>query len=193
MKYTALILSSIGLFWASTNASAQTQAEPLCKNVEACFAMNEKMLPSGNLQNYPNYASLPQRFNTGGERAFVFSPRHKMWAAYDSDGYLVASGKANGGAAYCPDIGRPCRTPGGTFRVRSKGSPSCVSSKFPVGVGGAAMPYCMFFHGGYAIHGSPYISNRNGSHGCIRVRTSAAKWLSHNFMRGGTKVVVLPY
>ncbi len=55
------------------------------------------------------------------------------------------------------------------------------------------MPYCMFFTGNYAIHGSPRISNRNGSHGCIRVTTTAARWLSQHFLRHGTRVVVLPY
>ncbi len=137
--------------------------------------------------------SLPSRISPPGEKMFVFSPRHKAWAAYDAEGRRLAGGRANGGADYCADVGRRCRTPVGTFRVRSKGSPGCTSSKFPVGRGGAPMPYCMFFRGGYAIHGSPYISNVNGSHGCIRVTTSAAAWLHSDFIGPGTKVKVLPY
>ena len=46
------------------------------------------------------------------------------------------------------------------FSVKRKGLPSCVSSKFPLGKGGAPMPYCMFFRGGYAIHGSPRIIDK---------------------------------
>lgn len=136
---------------------------------------------------------FPKQVSASGVRTFVFSPRYKMWAAYDRSGKRVAHGIANGGASYCADVGRPCRTPSGTFRVHSKGSYDCKSSKYPVGRGGAPMPYCMFFRGGYAIHGSPQISNRNGSHGCIRVTTSAARWLSSRFMTIGTRVRVLPY
>ena len=142
---------------------------------------------------FDNYSSLSERFQTKGQRTFVFSPRYKQWAAYDRDGYQVASGTANGGADFCSDINRACRTPAGTFRIGRKGNYHCTSSKYPVGTGGAAMPYCMFFHKGYAIHGSDYISHTNGSHGCIRVQTHAAQWLSQYFIQPGTKVVVLPY
>jgi lipoprotein-anchoring transpeptidase ErfK/SrfK len=128
-----------------------------------------------------------------GESTFAFSPRLRMWAFYNAQGQRVAYGRANGGSDYCPDLGHRCHTPTGTFRVQSKGTAACVSRKFPIGVGNAPMPYCMYFHGGYAIHGSPYISNRNGSHGCIRTTTQAAQWLHRNYMRNGTKVVVLPY
>ncbi|ATN81541.1 hypothetical protein AYO24_01955 [Coxiella burnetii] len=140
-----------------------------------------------------DYSRLPNQIRAPGERVFIFSPRILRWAAYDADGYLVASGKANGGAAFCANLGRPCQTPVGSFRISRKGDASCVSSRFPLPTGGAPMPYCMFFSGGNAIHGSPYISNRNTSHGCIRVYPGAAAWLSHYFMRAGTKVIVLPY
>ncbi len=140
-----------------------------------------------------SYSGLPERIHGHGERVFIFSPRLLKWAAYDAEGYLVASGKANGGSGYCSDLGAPCRTPTGSFRVHGKGTASCVSNKFPLGEGGAPMPYCMYFNGGYAIHGSPYISNRNTSHGCIRVHTAAAAWLHRYFMTPGTKVIVLPY
>lgn len=136
---------------------------------------------------------LSSRIAARGYRLFVFSPRLKLWAAYNGSGRRVAIGRANGGAGYCADIGRSCRTPVGMFRIYSKGSPYCKSSKFPRPRGGAPMPYCMFFRGGYAIHGSPYISNRNTSHGCIRVKTGAARWLHGSFISHGTKVLVLPY
>lgn len=136
---------------------------------------------------------FPKQIRATGERVFVFSPRLKAWAAYAPDGQRVGYGRANGGSHWCEDLGRPCRTPRGSFRIRSKGSPECRSSKFPLPNGGAPMPYCMHFHGGYAVHGSPYISNQNTSHGCIRVQTEAARWLSNYFMKIGTRVLVISY
>ncbi len=137
--------------------------------------------------------SLGKHYDTKGERAFVFSPSEKEWAAYDADGYYVAGGIANGGAPYCADLQEACHTPAGVFRIQRKGGYDCESSTFPLGKGGAPMPYCMFFIGGYAIHGSPYLSNRNTSHGCVRVETSAARWLHTYFLDHGTKVIIHPY
>ena len=137
--------------------------------------------------------NLSRKISAHGEKIFVFSPRLKKWAIYDSQGERIAYGPANGGADYCPDKGGPCRTPGGTYRIHTKKGADCVSSVFPLGIGGAPMPFCMFFRGGYAIHGSPQISNVNGSHGCIRVTTTAARWLHQNFLNHGTKVVILSY
>lgn len=194
MRIIIPITLAIGTLWIIGSAYSQTASQKNCADPYNCFYLdNYKLLPSGELTDYPQYASLGKRFHTGGERAFVFSPRYKRWGAYDKDGYKVAGGIANGGQHHCADLGRACLTPRGSFRIGRKGGAGCVSNKFPLGVGGSPMPYCMFFRGGYAIHGSPYISNRNGSHGCIRVHTHAAKWLSNNFLRGGTKVIVLPY
>ncbi len=193
MKVLFPLLISAGILCFSA-AKAEQTPQNHCNNDQKCFYLDRvALLPQGKLSEYPNYASLGSRFNTGGERAFVFDPRNKRWGAYDKDGYLVANGIANGGADHCADLGRSCHTPRGVFRVGRKGTSACVSNKFPKGIGGAPMPYCMFFRGGYAIHGSPYISNRNGSHGCVRVHTAAAAWLHKHFMRSGTKVIVLPY
>lgn len=98
-----------------------------------------------------------------------------------------------GGRSYCPDIHRSCRTPTGTYHVMSKGGAGCRSSRYPVGRGGAPMPYCMFFSKYYAVHGSPDVPNYNASHGCVRVLPSDARWLNHNFMHEGTTVVIKPY
>lgn len=158
------------------------------------FAQNEQSESPIQGENvYDSYSSLPERIQPPGEKMFIFSPRMLRWAAYDADGYLVASGKANGGSNFCQELGRPCHTPVGTFRVQAKGDVTCKSRRFPLGVGGAAMPYCMYFGSGFAIHGSPYISDNNTSHGCIRVHTPAAAWLSRYFLYPGTKVMVLPY
>jgi lipoprotein-anchoring transpeptidase ErfK/SrfK len=134
--------------------------------------------------NYLNYAS---------NKEFVFSPKSLRWKAINSNGKVIRTGRASGGRGYCPDVKRSCRTPTGSYRVIGKRGASCRSSRYPVGKGGAPMPYCMFFSKYYAIHGSSDVPNRNASHGCIRVLPSDARWLHQNFIDVGTKVVVKPY
>lgn len=131
--------------------------------------------------------------NTAFANTFVFYPAQLKWVAINNNGSVVKSGKASGGRKYCPDIKRSCRTPTGTYHVISEGGPGCRSSRYPVGRGGAKMPYCMFFSKYYAIHGSYELPNYNASHGCIRVRPTDAKWLQQNFVEIGTKVIVKPY
>ena len=133
---------------------------------------------------YKNYAA---------NNEFVFNPRSLQWKAINANGKVVRTGHGSGGRGYCPDIRRSCRTPTGTYSVISKSGPSCRSTRYPVGRGGAPMPYCMFFSKYYAIHGSPDVPHRNASHGCIRVVPSDARWLNQNFVHVGTKVVVKPY
>ncbi|MBA3537012.1 MAG: L,D-transpeptidase [Tatlockia sp.] len=124
--------------------------------------------------------------------AFIFNPRSLTWKAV-SNGKVIRSGKAVGGGKYCKDVGRSCKTPSGSYSVISKGGPGCRSSRYPLGKGGAKMPYCMFFAKNYAVHGSYEMPNYNASHGCIRVQPAAARWLSQNFMRIGTPVIVKSY
>lgn len=124
---------------------------------------------------------------------FVFNPNTLSWKAINSQGKVVRTGRASGGRRYCPDIHRSCKTPSGVFSVLSKGGPGCVSSRYPVGKGGAPMPYCMYFTKNYAIHGSYEVPHYNASHGCIRLLPSDAKWLSNNFIKIGTKVIVYSY
>lgn len=128
-----------------------------------------------------------------GNSVFIFDPRKLRWYAYDRHGSLIGSGAASGGRHYCRDVGRACKTPSGTFKVHRKGSASCRSSKYPLGRGGAPMPYCMFFHRGYAIHGSPNVPNYNASHGCIRVKPHIARHLHRNVIGIGTTVIVRSY
>lgn len=124
---------------------------------------------------------------------FVYNPRTLRWSAINSSGKVIRTGRASGGRGYCPDLRRSCRTPTGTFHVISKRGFSCKSSRYPVGRGGAPMPYCMFFSKNYAIHGSYDVPNYNASHGCIRVPVNDARWLNNNFMSIGTKVIVKSY
>jgi lipoprotein-anchoring transpeptidase ErfK/SrfK len=57
------------------------------------------------------------------------------------------------------------------------------------------MPYSIFFHGGFAIHGSYEISRLGGpaSHGCVRLHpTNAAALfaLVQGQARGDTRIVI---
>ncbi|MDB5592669.1 L,D-transpeptidase [Enterovirga sp.] len=57
----------------------------------------------------------------------------------------------------------------------------------------APMPYSLFFHGGYAIHGTSAVGllGRPASHGCIRLATGNARRLFGLVQsRGGGDVVV---
>jgi lipoprotein-anchoring transpeptidase ErfK/SrfK len=139
-------------------------------------------------------ASVPANIGNQGTKTIIFDPSRLTWAAYSAQGSLVKSGNASGGKDYCPDIGRSCRTPVGAYTIYTKKGAGCVSSKYPIGKGGAPMPYCMFFKGGFAIHGSDHVPGFNASHGCIRVHPDDARWLNQQFIDvGSTKVVVKSY
>ncbi len=127
------------------------------------------------------------------ERYILIDPVKHSWKAFSADGKLVRSGLATAGGKWCPDIGRPCKTKAGVFRINSLGSSSCVSKIYPVNKGGAKIPYCMYFNGGQGIHGSNQVVPGNVSHGCVRVHTSDARWLRFNFVNVGTKVIVKAY
>lgn len=144
--------------------------------------------------SYSSYkARLPQTMETGGEKIILVDPNKHVWGAYSADGNLVRAGLATAGSKWCRDLGRPCRTKAGTFRIESLGDSSCISRKFPLGEGGAPMPYCMYFNGAQALHGSYELAEANLSHGCVRIEPSEAKWIRFNFARIGTKVIVRAY
>lgn len=143
--------------------------------------------------SHASSSTIPQPMIVAYRDTFVFNPRTHSWAAINQQGKVIRSGRASGGRNYCPDIHRSCRTPTGSYTIVSKGGPDCRSSRYPVGRGGAEMPYCMFFSQYYAVHGSYEVPHYNASHGCIRVIPSDARWLNHNFMKIGTRVIVKPY
>lgn len=139
-------------------------------------------------------AYFPLRISPTGQKLFVFDPKAWAWAAYDADGNRVMTGSASGGRDMCPDVGKPCRTVTGTFRVYNKRGVDCKSGEYPVETeGGAKMPYCMYFFQGFTIHAAYDVPYYNSSHGCVRVLPSAAKWLNEQFITIGTKVIVLSY
>lgn len=138
--------------------------------------------------------NFPSTRPASGTPVFIYDPKLLAWAAYDSRGQLVRTGAGSGGKNYCPDVGRPCHTPVGSYRIFSKFGADYVSSVFPIETGGGApMPYAMFFKGGFAIHGSYNVPNYNASHGCIRVIPEDARWLNNAFLTRGSLVIVRPY
>jgi lipoprotein-anchoring transpeptidase ErfK/SrfK len=127
------------------------------------------------------------------QKAIIVDPRKHTWRAISSTGKVLKTGLATAGSSWCGDIGRPCRTRTGTFHIYTLGGSGCKSSKYPVGRGGAPMPYCMFFNGGQGLHGSNEVVPANVSHGCIRLHVTDAKWIRNNFATIGTKVIIKPY
>jgi L,D-transpeptidase ErfK/SrfK len=137
------------------------------------------------------YAPFDNQISPPGKKVILVNFNKLAFGAYDEDGRLLHWGPISGGKGYCPDIGKRCNSPRGTFSIYNKEDRGCVSTKFPVGRGGAPMPYCMFFHGGFALHGSPQVPGYNASHGCIRMFTSDAKWLNQDFTEGEKGVTVI--
>lgn len=163
--------------------------------------MNVELTP-GRILALPNnleqldplvFAPFPVRI-TPFDRTVIFIDLEKeAFAAYDIFGSLVYWGPISGGRDWCPDVNRSCRTPAGTYYIQSKGGYGCSSSKYPIPNGGAPMPYCMYFHGGYALHASTEVPGYNASHGCVRIFLKDAEWLNKNFIdvdKKKTKVIV---
>jgi L,D-transpeptidase ErfK/SrfK len=139
-----------------------------------------------DLSPYPN--TVPPL--ESGARQVIIKLNLQAFGAYDGDGHLVHWGPISGGKGWCPDVGRACNTKTGSFKIMRKGNASCASSKYPIGKGGAKMPYCMFYHGGYAMHGST-LPGHHASHGCIRMYADDAKWLNQEFTTSGkTRVII---
>lgn len=164
--------------------------------------INEPLYPGEKIaiplsQSYDDglldHSPLPQQIEPPHEKLIYVSinPTVLAWGAYNSAGRLVAWGPAVGARGYCPDVHRACHTKKGTFHIYRKEGYGCVSTKFPVGRGGAPMPYCMYFNGGFALHGSFDVPGYNASHGCVRMFVPDAQWLNQEFTAGEKSVKVV--
>lgn len=163
--------------------------------------INIQLIP-GNVVAIPNnlkdldmlkISPFARQIEPLGRTTIIIDISDHAFAAYDMTGTLVYWGPVSAGADWCPDVGRGCRTPLGNYYVITKDGPNCISTKYPIPEGGAPMPWCMFFHGGYAMHGSPVVPGYHASHGCIRLFYEDAEWLNKNFVHTGknsTKVIV---
>jgi lipoprotein-anchoring transpeptidase ErfK/SrfK len=144
-------------------------------------------------------APFPQQIDEH-EKQIIVDQEKLAWGAYDANGQLVNWGPISSGRDKCSDSNHSCRTMTGIFRIFSKENERCRSDVYPIGKGGAKMPYCMYFHKGFAMHGSDDIPGYRASHGCVRMFTRDAKWLNEQFTDmsnekndySGTKVVVRP-
>lgn len=145
-------------------------------------------------------APFPVKLEGENEKQIIVDQEKLAWAAYDAEGNLVLWGPISSGRDKCSDSNKSCRTLTGIFRVFSKENVKCTSDVFPIGKGGAKMPYCMYFHKGFALHGSDDIPGVRASHGCVRMFIADAQWLNQNFVElssernkfMGTKVTVRP-
>lgn len=85
---------------------------------------------------------------------------------------------------------RGYRTPVGSYRPQRMYR-SYYSKKYY----NSPMPYSIFFSGGYAIHGTNYMSQlgRPASHGCVRLapgNAAALYSLVQQYGKGGTRIVI---
>jgi L,D-transpeptidase ErfK/SrfK len=145
----------------------------------------------GSINSTLELSPLPHQIPSSSSNSIKVDLSKLAWGAYDSQGTLVNWGPISGGQDFCPDINRKCRTVTGTYTIYQKKGADCISSKFPLPNGGAEMPYCMHFHGGYALHASGLLPGQNASHGCIRLLLKDAKWLNTSFVKvGKTRVTI---
>jgi hypothetical protein len=147
-----------------------------------------------------DFAPFEQTIIPDGETQVIVDQDKLAWGAYDIQGHLVNWGPISSGRDKCSDSSQSCRTMTGIFYFFSKENEKCRSNVFPIGKGGAKMPYCMYYHKGFALHGSDNIPGYRASHGCIRLFTRDAYWLNHQFVVTassdnnfiGTKIIVRP-
>lgn len=156
---------------------------------------NQSFSPQEDLPPLPaQYAErLASQISPPGEKLILVNPKSHVWGAYNARGFLLRAGLATAGGKWCRDTQRPCLTRPGSYRIFSLGGSECVSSLYPLGEGGAPMPYCMFFNGNQGLHGSNAVTEANISHGCVRVSVADAQWIRYQFATKGTKIVIEPY
>ncbi len=151
--------------------------------------------------NLLDYAPFEQQLKVS-EKQIIVDQNKLAWGAFDEKGNLVNWGPIASGTDFCSDNhSKSCLTLTGTFRFFNKEDQRCTSGVYPLETGGGAkMFWCMFFHKGFALHGSTDIPGRRASHGCVRLFTRDAEWLNKNFVeissdknqQTGTLVVVKP-
>jgi L,D-transpeptidase ErfK/SrfK len=146
-----------------------------------------------NFSDALDYSPFSKQIEPPGAKTILVSLNENKlaWGAYDEAGNLEKWGPVSGGKGWCPDVKRSCNTATGKFTIHRTHGARCVSSKFPIPKGGAPMPYCMFFHGGFALHGSYEVPGYNASHGCVRMYINDAKWLNEEFVNGENVTVVI--
>ncbi|OGT90715.1 MAG: hypothetical protein A2514_04130 [Gammaproteobacteria bacterium RIFOXYD12_FULL_61_37] len=134
---------------------------------------------------------FPAKIESSDQSQVFVNQGELAWGAYDKSGNLIKWGPMSGGQSYCEDIRERCATPSGQFTAFRKEGADCISKTFPLNEGGAEMPFCTFFSGGVAFHGSAEVPGFHASHGCVRMFTEDARWLNTEFVElGKTRVMV---
>jgi lipoprotein-anchoring transpeptidase ErfK/SrfK len=116
-----------------------------------------------------------------GVRVHIDKSQQRMFVSVDGEpAYVWRVSTGRGGFG----------TPTGRFRPQWM-----ARSWFSTRYYGSPMPYSIFFHKGYAIHGTNYISRLGGpaSHGCVRLHPSNAAtlfMLVRRFGMGNTAIVI---
>ena len=141
---------------------------------------------------YMDMSPLPLHVNTHQQKEVLIDLGLFAFGAYDAAGNLLYWGPVSSGNAQCPSEDSSCLTKTGNFRVFHMEGKDCASREYPLEThGGDPMPYCMFFHGGTAMHQSTLSGFINRSAGCVRLFKSDAQWLYKQFVTIGTRVVVV--
>lgn len=141
--------------------------------------------------NYMDMSPLPKYIDTHGQKEVYINLGLFAFGAYDKAGKLLYWGPVSSGRKKCYDSDKICSTVTGKFRVFRIEGKNCISHEYPLEThGGDPMPYCMYFHGGAAMHYSTLSGFINRSAGCIRMFKADAKWLNKMFVKRGTLVVV---
>ena len=145
-----------------------------------------------NKMNYMAMSPLPNQIKSDGQKTIVVNLALFAFGAYDSTGKLIYWGPVSSGRKRCFDDNvHTCSTVTGRFRIFKIGGVDCASNEYPLEThGGAPMPYCMFIHGGTAMHASTLSGFINRSSGCIRMFGDDAKWLNEQFAQKNMTVVV---
>lgn len=150
--------------------------------------------------SFYDISPFPRQIAEIGEKVVYVNQKLLAFAAYDASGELIWWGPVSPGISNCQNSYEGCKTPVGSFNVVRKQDANCISTAFPVRKngdnGGAAMPYCMHFLRGFALHGSQEVPGFPASHGCVRLFLEDARWLNEEFIdlpggnSKGTRIII---
>jgi hypothetical protein len=201
-QYTCITVAS-GQTW--DNLFPNPEQKDLVQRLNRTYNplwVGKKIAVPNNLEHITLFdvAPFPIKLQGETEKQIIIDQEKLAWGAYDPEGNLILWGPISSGRDKCSDSNKSCRTLTGIFRVFSKENVKCTSDVFPIGKGGAKMPYCMYFHKGFALHGAEDLPGVRASHGCVRMFIQDAKWLNEQFVElssernrfMGTKVTVRP-
>lgn len=189
MKYNSII--AMGAVCGLIGVNAQATSPSMAGEIQARFsALPATIQPISSPQllaaskykkKYKKRKGRSCRVSCKSRRIKINLSKQRLYAI--CDGRVIRSIRVSTGR-------KGKRTPTGCYTIFSKQGAGCRSSRYPKPNGGARMPYCMFFHRLYGIHGFHSVPSYPASAGCVRTPTSQARWLNHCFARIGTRVCI---